>query len=140
MLLTVLLRTLEHALMEFLLYVLRLGGLLAGGTLSRIDFVTLGIKRLLGGDVPVGLALRLLDDFALGTPGVSRFGLVRLEVVLQLLYGPRLLGDVLRGVPPYLLGRERDGRHQLPHLVVLRHPSLPVRGHDPKVDRVLGKY
>ena len=57
------------------------------------------------------------------------------RLVLELLRRPRLLGDLPGRVAPDLLRRERNGGDQVADLVVLGLPRLPVRHHDPEVDR-----
>ena len=81
------------------------------------------------------LLLRLLDDLGLHTRRVARLGPPRLELVLELLRGARLLGHLAGRVAPDLLRRERDRGDQVADLVVLGHPGLPVGHHDPEVDR-----
>ena len=72
--------------------------------------------------------------------GIGGLGLAGLEVVLDLLYRSRLLGDRAGGVAPDLLGRERDRADEVADLVLLGLPGLAVGHHDPEVDGVLGEH
>src|SRR6185436_14566961 len=106
-LLAELLRALQDVLAKVALRALRCLVLLAAEGLRRLDLPrVLLADRLLGGDVEVRLLLRLLDDLGLDAGRVARLGPPRLQLVLQLLRGPRLLRDLAGRVAPDLLRRE----------------------------------